>query len=85
MLGWDNREKIASIRKEYEDLCDQLTAKNNELKELDKERRETEERKEAFSSLLIYEKFDDIDWQLYSQRINERKEEKKQLESTMIE
>ena len=82
VLGWDNREKIASIRKEYEDLCDQLTVKNNELKELDKERRETEERKEAFSSLLIYEKFDDIDWQSYSQRINERKEEKKLLEST---
>ena len=61
VLGWDNREKIASIRKEYEDLCDQLTAKNNELKELDKIRRETEEHKEAFSRLLIFEKFDDID------------------------
>lgn len=78
----ENITCLVGIRKEYEDLCDQLTVKNNELKELDKERRETEERKEAFSSLLIYEKFDDIDWQSYSQRINERKEEKKLLEST---
>ena len=82
VLGWDNREKIASIRKEYKDLCDQLTAKNNELKELDKKRRETEERKDAFSRLLIYEKFEDIDWQSYSKRINDKIEEKKRLEST---
>lgn len=32
--------------------------------------------------MLDFEKFDDIDWQSYSIRINEKKEEKKQLEST---
>ena len=82
VLGWDNREKIAAIKKEYDNLCRQVTAKNKEIKELDNKRKETEERKEAFSSLLNFNKFDDIDWQSYSIRINEKKEEKKKLEST---
>lgn len=82
VLGWDNREKIAAIKKEYDNLCSQLTIKNNEIKELNNKRKETEERKETFSRLLDFEKFDDIDWQSYSIRINEKNEEKKQLEST---
>lgn len=82
VLGWDNREKIAAIKKEYDNLCRQVTAKNKKIKELDNKRKETEERKETFSRLLDFEKFDDIDWQSYSIRINEKKEEKKQLEST---
>ena len=82
VLGWDNREKIAAIKKEYENLCSQLTVKKNEIKELDNKKKETEERKETFSRLLDFEKFDDIDWQSYSIRINEKNEEKKQLEST---
>lgn len=82
VLGWDNREKIAAIKKEYDNLCRQVTAKNKKIKELDNKRKETEERKETFSRLLDFEKFDDIDLQSYSIRINEKKEEKKQLEST---
>lgn len=82
VLGWDNREKIAAIKKEYENLCSKVKAKNKEIKELDNKRKETEERKETFSRLLDFEKFDDIDWQSYSIRINEKNEEKKQLEST---
>lgn len=82
VLGWDNREKIAAIKKEYDNLCRQVTAKNKKIKELDNKRKETEERKETFSRLLDFEKFDDIDWQSYSIRINEKKEEKKHLEST---
>ena len=82
VLGWDNREKIAAIKKEYDNLCRQVTAKKKEIKELDNKKKETEERKETFSRLLDFEKFDDIDWQSYSIRINEKNEEKKQLEST---
>lgn len=82
VLGWDNREKNAAIKKEYEALCNQLSAMNKELVALDHKRKETVERKETFSYLLNFEKFDAIDWQSYSIRINEKKEEKKQLEST---
>ena len=82
VLGWDNREKIAAIKKEYDNLCRQVTAKKEEINELNNKRKETEKRKETFSRLLDFEKFDDIDWQSYSIRINEKNEEKKQLEST---
>ena len=82
VLGWDNHEKISVIKKEHENLRRQVTAKNKKIKELDNKRKETEERKETFSRLLDFEKFDDIDWQSYSIRINEKNEEKKQLEST---
>ena len=82
VLGWDNREKIAAIKKEYDNLCRQVTAKKEEINELNNKRKETEERKETFSRLLDFEKFDDINWQSYSIRINEKNEEKKQLEST---
>lgn len=82
VLGWDNREKIAAIKKEYENLRSQVEAKNKEIKEIDNKRKETEERKEALSRLLDFDKFDDIDWQSYSIRINKKNEEKKLLEST---
>lgn len=82
VLGWDNSAKIAALKKEYDNLCSQVTAKNNEIKEIDNKRKETEKRKEAFSRLLDFDKFEDIDWQSCSIRINEKKEQKKQLEST---
>lgn len=82
VLGWDNSAKIAALKKEYDNLCSQVTAKNNEIKEIVNKRKETEKRKEAFSRLLDFDKFEDIDWQSCSIRINEKKEQKKQLEST---
>lgn len=82
VLGWDNSAKIAALKKEYDNLYSQVTAKNNEIKEIDNKRKETEKRKEAFSSLLDFDKFEDIDWQSCSISINEKKEQKKQLEST---
>lgn len=82
VLGWDNSAKIAALKKEYDNLCSQVTAKNNEIKEIDNKRKETEKHKEAFSRLLDFDKFEDIDWQSCSIRINEKKEQKKQLEST---
>lgn len=85
VLGWDNREKIAAIKKEYDNLCRQVTAKNKKIKELDNKRKETEERKETFSRLLDFEKFDDIDWQSYSIRINEKKKKRSSSNLLMIE
>ena len=82
VLGWDNSTKIAALKKEYDNLCSQVTAKNNEIKEIDNKRKETEKRKEAFSRLLDFDKLEDIDWQSCSIIINEKKEQKKQLEST---
>lgn len=82
VLGWDNREKIAELKKEYDELCNQQKSMNAELKHLDAQKKELESQKEAFHDLFKYEKYDEIDWQTYAQIIQKKTEEKKQLEET---
>ena len=54
VLGWDNREKIASLKNEYDELYDQLIDKRNELKHLDGQRKKLEELSDAFTLLLNF-------------------------------
>ena len=82
VLGWDNRKKIESIRKEYDDFNCKLEVKKNELNELESKRKELDKLKDVYSNLLAFDKFEDIDWQYYLIRINEKREEKKKLEFT---
>ena len=82
VLGWDNREKIAELKKEYEELCDNQKSKNAELKHLDAQKKELEAQREAYHDLFKYEKYDEIDWQSYAQIIQKKNETKKQLEET---
>ena len=82
VLGWDNREKIAELKKEYEDLVNQQKSKKEELRSLDAKKKELETQKEAYHDLFKFEKFDDIDWQSYAQIIQKKNEKKQQLEET---
>lgn len=82
VLGWDNREKIAELKNEYEELVNQQKSKKEGLKRLDAQKKELETQKEAFHDLFKYEKYDEIDWQSYAQIIQEKNEQKKQLEET---
>ena len=82
VLGWDNREKIAELKNEYEELINQQKSKKEKLKRLEAQKKELEAQKEAFHDLFKYEKYDEIDWQSYAQIIQEKNEKKKQLEDT---
>ena len=82
VLGWDNREKIAELKKEYEELVGQQKSRKEELKSLDTLKKELEAQKEAFHDLFKYEKYDEIDWQSYAQIIQKKNEKKQQLEET---
>lgn len=82
VLGWDNREKIAELKKEYEELLNQQKSKKDEIKRLDARKKELEDQREAFHDLFKYERFDEIDWQSYAQIIQEKNEVKKRLEET---
>lgn len=82
VLGWDNREKIAALKKEYDEFCNQQKEWNAELEQIESKKKELEERKDSFFELYQYEKFTDIDWQSCSQKINEKSKQKKQLEDT---
>lgn len=83
VLGWDNKEKIAVLRKELTHLQNQQTEnkkaivnKNSEIKRLGTYRDECQN---LFSK---YEKYDDIDWQSYANEIQEKTEQKETLEKT---
>src|SRR5690606_30911427 len=82
-LGWDNKEKIAILRRELTHLQHQQTEnkkaianKNSEIKKLGTYRDECQN---LFSK---YEKYDDIDWQSYANEIQEKIEQKEALEKT---
>ena len=83
VLGWDNREKIAVLKKELGDLQAQqtenkkaITSKNVEIKQL------SAFKEECHNLFSKYEKFDDIDWQYYAREIQEKSTQKEALEKT---
>ena len=82
VLGWDNREKIAAYKKNYDELCNQQRKLKGELEQLESKKKELEGRKDTFFELSQYEKFTEIDWQSCAQDINKKSEQKKQLEGT---
>lgn len=81
VLGWDNRDKIARLRAEHEDLCTQEKAKKTDLNTVTAQKSDLEAFIEAYSDLSKYERFEDIDWQSHAKDIQEKEEQKKQLET----
>ncbi|WP_240665630.1 ATP-binding protein [Lutibacter sp. HS1-25] len=83
VLGWDNKEKIAVLKKELTNLQNQQTEnkkaisnKNTEIKNLGTFK------DECHNLFSKYEKYDDIDWQTYANQIQEKTEQKDDLEKT---
>ncbi len=83
VLGWDNKEKIAVLKKELSKLQNQqaenkkaITNKKNEIKNLgiykDK----------CHNLFSKYDKYDDINWQTYANEIQEKLGQKEALERT---
>lgn len=83
VLGWDNKEKIAALRKELINLQSlqtenkkAITSKNAEIKNLGIFRDKCQD---LFSK---FDKYDDINWQSYASEIQEKSEQKDKLEKT---
>lgn len=83
VLGWDNKEKIAALKKELTNLQSQQTenkkaiaSKNTEIKNLGVFK------DECHNLFSKFEKYDDINWQTYAQEIQEKTEQKEALEKT---
>jgi uncharacterized protein YPO0396 len=83
VLGWDNKEKIATFKKELINLQNQqtekkkaITSKNTEIKNLGTFR------DECHNLFSKFEKYDDINWQFYANEIQEKTEQKEALEKT---
>lgn len=83
VLGWDNKEKIAGLKKELINLQTQqtenkkaITSKKAEINNLGTFRDECQN---LFSK---FDKYDDINWQYYANEIQEKTEQKDKLEKT---
>lgn len=83
VLGWDNKEKIAGLRKDLIELQNQqtenkkaITSKNIEIKNLGTFR------DECHNLFSKFDKYDDINWQSYANEIQEKTEQKEALEKT---
>lgn len=83
VLGWDNKEKIAVLRKELTNLQSQQTenrkaiaSNNTEIKNL------STFKDECHNLFSKFEKYDDINWQTYASEIQEKIEQKEALEKT---
>ncbi|MHB1278410.1 MAG: ATP-binding protein [Bacteroidia bacterium] len=83
VLGWDNKEKLSSLKNELINLQNKQTEnkkaianKNIELKNLGIFK------DECHNLFSKFEKYDDINWQSYANEIQEKKEQKDKLEKT---
>jgi uncharacterized protein YPO0396 len=83
VLGWDNKEKIANLKKELLTIQTSqvtnkkaLTAINTLINGLGTLK------EDCFSIYSTYTKYDDIDWQTYANQIQEKEDAKKALEAT---
>lgn len=83
VLGWDNKEKIAALKKELTNLQNHqtnnrkaITSKNSEIKNLGIFR------DECHNLFSKFDKYDDIHWQIYAQDILEKVKQKTDLERT---
>lgn len=83
VLGWDNKEKIALIKKEVLKLQEEQKQVTQQVRNAKKSINDTNTLKDDFSDLFkIYTKYDDIDWQSYAKIIQEKTEQKNDLEKT---
>ena len=83
VLGWDNKEKIAVLRRELNSVQNQqsenkkaISNKNIEIKNLGTFR------DECHNLFSKFDKYDDINWQFYANEIQEKTDQKEGLETT---
>jgi len=83
VLGWDNKEKIRIMETKFKNLQDEQKTVMEEIRTIKKSIEDTSALKEEFFKLFEkYVKYDDIDWQSYARIIQEKTEEKANLENT---
>ena len=83
VLGWDNKEKLDWWRKEIKQLQENEKSINSEIKEIEKSINSINELKDDYSNFFnIYTQYDGIDWHFYAKIIQEKEDQKIELEKT---
>lgn len=83
VLGWDNKEKIAMLQAEVRRLQQDEKEAVTKVRRIEEDIENAQEKRETYSKLFDkYDKFDDIDWRSYALVIQQKEEQKRQLEET---
>jgi uncharacterized protein YPO0396 len=87
VLGWDNKEKIANLKKEFLVLQAKQTENSKLLSKITHKengtlRKLNDFKDDAHNLFSKFEKQDDINWQNYANQIQEKEDAKKTLEAT---
>lgn len=83
VLGWDNKEKIASIRTIVKDLQDQQIQNKETIRKIKDEINAIDKQKLCFHDIFEkYTKYEEINWEETARVIQEKVDEKKKLEAT---
>lgn len=82
VLGWNNKEKIAAIKEIVRGLQDDQKQKVNDIREINTKIKEIGKCKDCFDDIFkLYTKYEEINWEETARTIQEKKEEKENLEA----
>lgn len=82
VLGWDNKEKIATIKEIVRGLQDDQKQNANDIREINTKIKEIGKRKDCFDDIFkLFTKYEEINWEETARTIQEKKEEKENLEA----
>jgi uncharacterized protein YPO0396 len=83
VLGWENKDKIRLLQNEIKDLQDKEKMTIQEIRQVEQSIKNIEIQKDLYSDLFkLFTKYDDIDWKIYAEQIQEKEEQKTVLEKT---
>ena len=82
VLGWDNKEKIASIRAIVTSLQEQQKQNKEDIRRIEAEYKAIDARRLCFHDIFEkFTKYEEINWEETAQAIQEKEEKKKKLEA----
>lgn len=83
VLGWDNKDKIRILQNEIKNLQEKERLALQENRQIEQSTKTLESQKEAYSDLFkLFTKYEDIDWKNFAQQIQDKEEQKTDLEKT---
>ena len=83
VLGWDNKEKIASIRTLLKELQDQQKQNKEDIRQIEVEIKAIDARRLCFHDIFEkFSKYEELNWEETALIIQEKEEKKKELEAT---
>lgn len=81
ILGWDNKEKMNLLKKELELLQDKQSASKQQVKAIEKVIQQIEVSKDKAAAFLSgYLSFEEINWSIFIDEIQQKQEQKQKLE-----